>query len=75
MNDENKFWISIWRTAGATLCLVVATIAGCSMYDTHITQQLIDSGKDPMQVRCALSFNTDSVRAALCMAATMKEQK
>ena len=66
--DENVFWLNVWRAAIAGICVVVATMAGCSSYRTGQVADLIRKGADPMEVGCAFDLGDNKTRCALLIA-------
>lgn len=67
--DENKFWLRIWQSVIAGVCVLVATMAGCSSYKTSQAADLIRGGVDPLKVGCALEVGDGTtVRCAILTA-------
>jgi hypothetical protein len=63
--DERTFWINIWRTAGAVLCAMVLTFAGCDGYKSARIAEMTANGMDPMRAACAINGVGDR-SAAIC---------
>jgi hypothetical protein len=66
--DENQFWLSVLRIAGATLAAVALTIAGCVGHSNYRVAALIESGVDPTAAACAVR-GIDSIGEGMLCAA------
>jgi hypothetical protein len=66
MDNENKFWFSIWSITFATLVAMV----GMATYNAHDRrdkwEKAVANGADPMVVSCAL-FEQRGVEEAACL--------
>jgi hypothetical protein len=70
MND-NDFFLGIWRTAGAVLCVIAISIAGCNGNRQYQTRLLIENAKiDPIEAKCALE--SDTLGSTACILKAMK---
>lgn len=58
MEDDNKFWLAIWKVIGIAFCVLVISVSGC-VSNTHyqVTQALL-KGVDPLYVACAHDMST-----------------
>lgn len=55
MNDEQQFWIAVWKIVGASVVSFVAVCAvSCQATNYHI-RSAIESGAKPVEAKCALS--------------------
>jgi hypothetical protein len=65
MNDDQKFWYSIWKLAAITVCVLIVSISGCTANDRRVVAAMIKNGADPIMARCSLGVS-DSLDAMLC---------
>jgi hypothetical protein len=65
--DDNQFWLNLWRAVIAGLCVVVATMAGCTSYKTRQAADLIRNGADPIRVGCALEVGDSTATRCLLL--------
>lgn len=56
--EDNKFWLSIWRTIAIVVCIAVISVTSCSINRQVLVSNAIEAGKDPISVKCALETNT-----------------
>lgn len=54
MEDENKFWLGIWKLVGGCFCVLSMSIAGCTMHADGKIKQMVDKGTNPFDARCAI---------------------
>lgn len=53
--DENQFWLAIWRTAAAGLCLLALVIAGCNANQSRVIEEMTRQGAHPLDAKCAIA--------------------
>lgn len=70
MEDENKFWVAIWKICALAFVACIVSIGGCVYGQSNQVKQLILAGKDPILSMCAIR-GVDGRRAAHCAAALL----
>lgn len=72
--DNNKYWLSIWKTAAVTLCvLIIASVGSCQSSKYQI-RKAIEAGATPMEAACA--FNHGNVSdGSLCAITLLSSDK
>jgi hypothetical protein len=65
MNDNQKYWYSIWRLVAITVCILIVSISGCVANDRRVVTEMVKNGADPMAAYCSLGVN-GSLDAVLC---------
>lgn len=65
MENEDKFWLSIWGILGATFCVIVLSICYYSVQELRVEENLVLNGNDPLRVRCMLSSLHDQICGVL----------
>lgn len=58
--EENTFWLRLWQSVVAGICVLVATLAGCTSYKVSQAAELIQKGADPIKVGCALDVGDNN---------------
>lgn len=66
MDNEQKFWISIWKLVVVAFLSLVLTIGGCTAYGYKKSAALLEAGYPAVDVRCTLP-NGDNTDAACAM--------
>jgi hypothetical protein len=66
MNDDQKFWLSIWKLVATTFCVFVLSVSGCVANNNRVLEGLVASGSTPMEAYCAI--RSGSHDAAMCTA-------
>lgn len=69
--NENEYWIKFWRTVAAFLILFTGIVGGCTVHQNEVKKDLIASGKDPIEVTCAIDGMGES-RQITCFNAINK---
>ena len=59
MDNETKLWISAWSLLAATVCVIAITVCASDLNATAKFKQMVDSGADPVRVRCGLWGGSD----------------
>ena len=73
MTSDDQFWLRIWKLVAVVLCVLIASVAGCTAHNTHRIALLSAGGTDPILARCAvLGARGDE---GICQMATMKAAK
>lgn len=58
MDNENKFWLSLWTMVAVTFL----TVCSIGSYSSHLEDsklvQMVQSGADPLKAKCALSMTS-----------------
>ena len=68
MDNEQKFWVSIWSIVSITLVGLVLTISSCTISQNGKITDLIKNGTDPIAARCSI-VGPSSTEIAMCMTA------
>jgi hypothetical protein len=56
MNEET-YWI---KWLGATVCVLIVSIASCCSYSDYLSTEQVKSGINPMDVMCAKTPRSDN---------------
>lgn len=62
---ENDFWIALWKLVAVVVCVLIATVGGCSIHKQSKVAELVKGGTDPIKASCGLGGVTSS-NAAIC---------
>ena len=65
--DECRFWYSVWRLVATSFVVLIASVASCSSYKSH----LIGTSGDPVAAACALS---DSRVDSACLVVVARDK-
>ena len=65
MDNENVFWITIWKIVAACIIALVALASGCTVTERILISKAIEAGVDPNEARCAIVGVTQTY-AAIC---------
>lgn len=60
MND-NEFYATCWKVAGAVVCSVILAASGCSISNEVLVSHDIANGADPIAAGCAHSSGAGTV--------------
>jgi hypothetical protein len=68
---EEKLFQTIWRAIAGSFCVLVVTIASCTIATNQqdnnalvqVVQSAVQSGNDPMSARCAMN----GLRSDVCL--------
>ena len=72
MNDDTKFWITVWSLVAVVAIALIAALAADSIYTTSRDAALIEKGADPIRIRCMRASR--AVFDPICLA-LFKESK
>ena len=74
MNEEGKFWVSIWSVVAGGIVLLASLL----VFSTHLTDkkivEMVSLGANPVVARCSFSAVRNE-EAILCMEAVKNESK
>ena len=62
--NQNEFWLRLWQSVIAGLCVLALTIGSCGIYTASRISKAIANGADPISARCAFS---DTGRSPVCV--------
>ena len=62
MNEENSFWLTIWRSAAITLSIFIACCFVSCQVETYAISKAIEAGVNPMLAKCAINGLGDGGR-------------
>jgi hypothetical protein len=58
--EDNEFWIKIWKSIGAVVCVLIISVSGCTMNKQYQTRMLIENTKvNPIDANCAIEGYID----------------
>jgi hypothetical protein len=66
MNDDQKFWYSIWRLFAVLICVLAVSAAGCTMHSKNKLSEMVKNGVDPIIASCAMG-GAGSLTSNLCV--------
>ncbi len=69
MNDDQKFWVNVWKIVAVCFCVLTLTIGGCYANQVRIISEMVEKGADPLKSECAI-YGISSSNAAVCGALT-----
>lgn len=52
--DENTFWIRIWQTIALVTVAFIATVGGCTAYESKRVADAIEHGANPIDAACGI---------------------
>ena len=64
--DDNQFWVSIWKMVAVSFCVMVLAIAGCTVNNTRVVNEMTSRGADPIAAACAVNGAGERAQAAMC---------
>lgn len=56
MTDE-QFWLGVWKLVTIGFCVLVLSIASCTVHEDYRISQDIEHGANPIAAQCAHSGN------------------
>ena len=65
MDNENVFWITIWKIIAACIIALIALASGCTVTERILISKAIDSGVSPIEARCGI-VGVAQTDAAIC---------
>jgi len=58
--SDNTFYGCIWLSVAAVVMTLIATVGGCTAYESKRIADAIDKGADPIDARCGIAGTTHS---------------
>lgn len=68
MSSEDKFWAIFWLLSATTACVLTVTIGMAVMHRNVLLADVIATGADPIEARCAFVSSTNATMCALAAA-------
>lgn len=72
MDEENIFWVNVWRIAAIVFIAFVLIVSGCTAHRNQLVYDMVKSGASPMEASCALS--RDDRGMAICAVELMRSK-
>ena len=60
MNDDDKFWISVWSIVGVVIIALAVTITTYNITTNIIVAQAIKDGGVPIEIKCAFNVGVNN---------------
>ena len=80
MDNDSKFWLSIWGIIGVVVLGSTALIGGCVYKNSELALSVVNNavqkGLDPLVAKCAMlvgSANISAAETAICLSVTNKK--
>lgn len=64
--EDNRFWINIWRYAALCFCVLVLGPVACNLNKQRILNNMVDKGYDPIEASCAVYIG-EFERNSICV--------
>lgn len=74
MNDENKFWLALWRLVAGCFCILIVSISSCIGHANYKSAKIIESGRSAVEAKCAVYNGSEGTEAACAMAGSKYNQ-
>ena len=70
MDNEEKFWLTLWKYVCVTLCILFLCITSSCQITKYTLKKMVEAGADPISASCALAvnFNNTIQETAQCIA-------
>ena len=68
MNDDQKFWIAVWKLVASCFCVLTLSITGCVANNKRVIEALVSAGASPTEAYCAANSDMDRASASICTA-------
>ena len=53
MDNDQKFWATLWTLLAATVVSISFSITSYALYESYAVKAMVLNGSDPLEVRCA----------------------
>ncbi len=61
MCSEDLFWVTVWKIFGAVVCVLIASVAGCTYGESRLVSDMVQRGATPIEARCAIAPSGDDM--------------
>lgn len=68
MDPDDRFWLSLWGLAAATLAVFITAIAVYQAQELRTIQQMVADGVNPLEARCAVAGSGSNTICAVVAA-------
>lgn len=58
--EENTYWLRLFQTIAAAICILALTVAGCTARNRTALERMVAGGADPMRAACAIGSDERS---------------